>query len=87
MTTRADDGVVVYVNGVEVARKNLNAGAVTQGTYANAAVSAATAVSTPFVFDVPASAFVAGTNVIAVEVHSNYRSTPSHSFELSAVTS
>ena len=87
VTTRADDGVVVYVNGVEVARKNLNAGPVTQGTYANAAVSASAAVGTPLVFDVPASAFQVGTNVIAVEVHSNYRSTPSHSFELSAVAS
>ncbi|TFB16944.1 hypothetical protein E3V93_10070 [Microbacterium sp. 3H14] len=87
VTTRADDGIVVYVNGVEVARKNIDPGTVTQNTYANAAVSATNAVNTPFVFDVPASAFQVGTNVIAVEVHSNYRSTPSHSFELSAVTS
>jgi hypothetical protein len=87
VTTRADDGIVVYVNGVEVARKNLDPGAVTQGEYANAAVSATTAVSNPFVFDVPASAFHTGDNVIAAEVHSNYRSTPSHSFELSAVAS
>lgn len=87
VTTRADDGVVVYVNGVEVARKNISAGPVTQSTYANAAVSAAAAVGTPFVFDVPASAFQVGANVISVEVHSNYRSTPSHSFELSAVAS
>lgn len=87
VTTRADDGIVVYVNGVEVARKNLNAGAVTQLTYANTAVSATNAVNTPFVFDVPVAAFQTGRNVIAVEVHSNYRSTPSHSFALSAVKS
>ena len=87
VTTRADDGIVVYVNGVEVARRNLDPGTVTQGTYANAAVSASTVASNPFVFDVPAAALHEGTNVIAVEVHSNYRSTPSHSFALSAVTS
>lgn len=87
VTTRADDGIVLYVNGVEVARKNIDPGPVTQTTYANAAVSATTVASTPFVFDVPASAFHAGDNVIAAEVHSNYRSTPSHSFDLSAVKS
>lgn len=87
VTTRADDGIVVYVNGVEVARKNIDAGPVTENTYANVAVSASTAVSTPFVFDVPSAAFQVGANVIAVEVHSNYRTTPSHSFALTAAKS
>ena len=85
LTTRADDGIVVYVNGVEVLRRNINAGVVTSGTYANVAVSASTAVANPVTVSVPGSALRTGTNVIAVEVHSNYRSTPSHSFELSAV--
>ncbi|WP_298040041.1 fibrinogen-like YCDxxxxGGGW domain-containing protein [uncultured Microbacterium sp.] len=86
LTTRADDGIVVYVNGTEVARKNIDAGPVTPGTYANAAVSASVAASTPLVVEVPASAFIVGNNTIAVEVHSNYRSTPSHSFALMAVS-
>ncbi|TFC46643.1 fibrinogen-like YCDxxxxGGGW domain-containing protein [Cryobacterium shii] len=85
LTTRADDGIVAYVNGVEVLRKNINAGAVTSTTYATVAVSASTAVANPVTVSVPGSALRTGANVIAVEVHSNYKSTPSHSFELSAV--
>jgi hypothetical protein len=85
LTTRADDGIVVYVNGVEVARQNIDPGAVTQNTYANKAVSAANAVANPVIITLPAADFTTGTNVISAEVHSNYRATPSHSFELSAV--
>jgi len=85
LTTRADDGIVVYLNGVEVLRKNISAGAVTSATYATVAVSASSAVANPITISLPGTALKTGTNVIAVEVHSNYRSTPSHSFELSAV--
>ncbi|WP_157811208.1 delta-60 repeat domain-containing protein [Microbacterium lacus] len=84
-TTRADDGIIVYVNGVEVMRQNIDATVVTQTTYANTAPNAATAASTPFVADIPVSAFTSGTNTVAVEVHSNYRTTPSHSFDMSIV--
>jgi hypothetical protein len=84
LTTRADDGIVVYVNGQEVLRRNLDAGAVSHGTYANAAVSATSAVNNPITVEVPGSALVSGTNVITAEVHSNYRTTPSASFELTA---
>ncbi|HYI33596.1 MAG TPA: delta-60 repeat domain-containing protein [Glaciibacter sp.] len=84
LTTRADDGIVVYVNGTEVLRRNIGAGTVTSTTYASTAVSGSTAVANPVTVTVPGSAFVTGTNVIAAEVHSNYRSTTSHSFELSA---
>ncbi|GAB3406172.1 hypothetical protein GCM10027515_20430 [Schumannella luteola] len=87
LTTRADDGIVVYVNGTEVARKNIDAGAVTVGTYANAAPSTAAAVAAPVTVTVPASAFVNGRNVISAEVHANYRSTPNTSFELTATAS
>jgi hypothetical protein len=84
LTTRADDGIVVYVNGTEVLRRNIDPGAVTSGTYANVAVSASNAVANPVTLTLPGSAFVTGTNVITAEVHSNYRSTPSASFELTA---
>jgi len=84
ITTRADDGVIVYVNGTEVGRKNMTAGTSGPSDFANAAVSASSAVANPVEFDVPTSDLQDGDNVIAVEVHSNYRSTPSHSFELSA---
>lgn len=85
LTTRADDGIVVSVNGVEVARKNLDAGPVSHSTYANAAPSTATAVAHPLVVTVPGSAFTTGANLISAEVHSNYRSTPTTSFDLGAV--
>jgi uncharacterized repeat protein (TIGR01451 family) len=59
-----DDGYVVYVNGVEVGRDNMPAGAVTWATPASSAIEDAI-----ISFTVPSSAFVAGNNVIAVEVH------------------
>jgi len=59
-----DDGIVVYVNGVEVSRENIAAGAVSYGTPATTAVEDGV-VS----FSVATSAFVPGNNTIAVEVH------------------
>jgi hypothetical protein len=85
LTTRADDGIIVYVNGTEVLRKNIDPGAVTSATDANVAVSAANAVANPITVTVPGSAFVTGANVITAEVHSNYHTTPSASFELTAM--
>ncbi|MCU1545965.1 MAG: hypothetical protein JWP30_1065 [Homoserinimonas sp.] len=87
LTTRADDGIAVYVNGVEVARRNISAGAISFSTYANAAVTASSAVSNPVTITIPGSAFRNGNNVIAAEVHLNYRTTPSASFELTAKAS
>jgi chitodextrinase len=63
-----DDGALVYLNGVEVARSNMPAGAVTAATPAASDVSGSAEkafVSLP----VPVSALQAGTNVLAVEVH------------------
>lgn len=85
LTTRADDGIVVYVNGTEVGRANMPAGPVGFTTYASSAVTAANAVANPVAFTVPGSLLKSGTNVVTAEVHSNYRSTPSHSFELTGV--
>lgn len=82
LTTRADDGIAVYVNGTEVGRSNLPAGALTAGTYASSAPSTATAIANEVTFDVPVSLLQSGTNSIAVEVHSNYRATPSSSMDL-----
>ncbi|RIX26627.1 fibrinogen-like YCDxxxxGGGW domain-containing protein [Amnibacterium setariae] len=85
LSTRADDGVVVYVNGVEVGRSNMPSGAIGSGTYASSAVSTKSATAAPVTFTVPSSRFVQGENVIAAEVHANYRTTPNSSFDLSAV--
>ena len=84
LTTRADDGVVVYVNGVEVGRANMPTGTISNGTYATSAVTTSSAAAKPVTITVPASRFTSGKNVIAAEVHSNYASTPSASFDLSA---
>ncbi len=82
--TVADDGVVVYVNGTEVGRKNMPAGVVGHGTYASTAVSTPTANTTPFVIEVPVSLLVNGVNTVAVETHINYRGTRDMSMDLTA---
>lgn len=61
-----DDGIVVYVNGVEVYRNNMKTGIVNYLTPATDASDNGT-VTQPFT--ISASAFVSGNNVIAVEIH------------------
>jgi hypothetical protein len=61
-----DDGIVVYVNGIEVYRNRMKAGAVTYTTLGQDAEDNATI--TQF-FDINKTAFVSGVNVIAVEIH------------------
>ena len=78
----ADDGVVVYLNGVEVGRQNLPAGTITSNTYATAAPRSTGANANPVVVSIPASALVNGTNVVAAQTHLNYRSTPDALFRL-----
>ncbi|MET0468194.1 MAG: hypothetical protein ABWZ87_05600, partial [Aeromicrobium sp.] len=82
LTTRADDGVAVYVNGTEVGRSNLPTGTLTPSTYASSAPSTATAVANQVTWTVPTDVLVDGANTISVEVHSNYRATPSSSMDL-----
>ncbi len=60
-----DDGAVVYLNGVELTRDNLPAGAISYATLASANSGADAYIPTT----VPVSALVAGDNVLAVEVH------------------
>ncbi len=86
ITTRADDGIVLYVNGTEVGRTNMPEGTIGHGTYATAAPSATTALANPVTLTVPGSLLTTGNNIITAEVHSNYRNTPSTSFDLEATT-
>ena len=66
---KRDDGAVVYVNGVEVARSNMPTGTIGYKTKAVSGVNLSRA-TTPVTFSLPASALTVGTtNVIAVEVH------------------
>ena len=71
LSINRDDGVIVYLNGVEVVRDNLPAGDVNFDTTANTAISGnAEDVYVDFV--IPASLLVAGVNTIAVGVHQTH---------------
>lgn len=61
-----DDGAVFYLNGTEIFRQNMPAGAMTYATSASSPVGDAS-YANPIV--VPASSLVQGANVLAVEVH------------------
>jgi hypothetical protein len=79
----ADDGVVVYLNGVELGRSRLPGGAIGQNTVATGSTGARAAASHRVTFAVPARLLTKGTNVLAASVHANYRATPDLSFDLS----
>lgn len=84
LSVRADDGVVVKINGVEVGRKRVGDGAVGHNSYADKSVNLTTAIADPLEITVPADVLRNGQNRIVVETHLNYRSTPTMSFEMSA---
>ena len=60
-----DDGFILYLNGTEINRTNMPAGAVAHSTFASSAKE--TVVS----FTISASSFATGTNVLAIEMHQN----------------
>jgi hypothetical protein len=79
-TLRADDGAVIFVNGVEVARDNMPTGPIGHNTNAS---------STRYVdedalrdFSLPVGVLIAGENVMAVEVHNRSLSSSDLSFDL-----
>jgi len=75
-----NDGIVVYVNGVERIRDNMPGGAVAYGTLAssNIAPGAAEAVS----YNLSPAFFTAGNNTIAVEVHLRAANSNDMSFDM-----
>lgn len=75
-----DDGAIVYLNGAEVVRSNMPAGAVTHTTRAAANASDEDVF---LVFDVPAMLLRSGVNVLAVEIHQATASSSDISFDLS----
>lgn len=81
LTTWADDGVIVYVNGTEAVRKNLKAGEVKDTSYATAAPQTAKAKASKVTVTVPASALKTGANLISAQVQSNWRATHNISFD------
>ena len=76
-----DDGAVVYLNGVEVARSNLPEGAITFSSLANSAVGGADE-SNFFEFTLDRSALRDGINVVAVELHQSGGGSSDISFDL-----
>lgn len=80
----ADDGAVIYLNGVEVARDNMPAGVITPTTTASS-TRFSTPERTARPFPLPSSALVVGTNVIAVEVHNGWAGSSDLSFNLALV--
>jgi len=77
----SDDGAVVYVNGTEAFRTNMPSGAIAYTTLASTTLfdaAESTFVSAP----ISPSLLVAGTNVIAVEVHQSEPTSSDLSFDL-----
>ena len=77
-----DDGAVVYLNGTEVFRSNMPGGTITYATLASSDVTK-TLETTFYPFSVSPSLLVAGTNLLAVEVHQFAANSPDLSFDLS----
>ncbi len=80
-----DDGAVVYINGTEVQRSNMPSGAIDYFTYASSSVGG----SDEGVFNeyiIPSDQLVAGTNIIAVEIHQRSSSSSDISFDLKLST-
>jgi hypothetical protein len=71
---RRDDGAVVYLNGTEVWRSNMNAGAVSYTTLAPIAVGGAD--ETAFFTTTLPNTLVTGPNVLAVEIHQQATTSP-----------
>lgn len=64
----ADDGFVIYVNGVEAGRFNMNDGKV---SYSTLAIKQSDNMGYPQIMSLDPTLFKTGNNVIAVEVHNN----------------
>ena len=78
---RRDDGIAIYVNGTEVYRNNLAAGA----GYTTLASLASDDGATPQSFSFSPSVLVSGNNVIAVEIHQNSVASSDISFDLELI--
>ncbi|HRO71597.1 MAG TPA: hypothetical protein PK951_14500, partial [Chitinophagaceae bacterium] len=79
MNVKRDDGIAVYVNGVEVYRNNLPAGALAHGTLATNATDNGNAILS---VTLPSTTFTAGNNTIAVEIHQTNATSSDLSFNM-----
>jgi len=76
---RADDGAIVYINGVEVVRDGFTNGEVTSDSVADDATVNETAYDT---FAINQATLTIGTNTIAVEVHQSSATSSDLSFDM-----
>ena len=76
-----DDGAVVYLNGTEVWRINMPTGVIGYTTLASTSVSGGDEAAF-FRTNLNPTAVIAGTNVLAVEIHQNAASSSDISFDL-----
>ena len=81
-----DDGAVVYLNDTEVFRSNMPAGSIVSSTPASSAISG-TAESTFVPASINPALLVAGTNLLAVEIHQNNGSSTDISFDAELIAS
>ena len=82
--TLNDDGVVVYVNGVEAFRSNMPAGDVSYNTYASSAIGGSN--ENDFEEMVTTNLLQNGDNVIAVELHQADAGSSDVGFDMSVVS-
>ena len=76
-----DDGIVIYLNGSEVARENITSGTVLSNTEARNEVSGS-AEDEILTFSLEPGMLLEGNNVLAVEVHQVNPESPDLSFDL-----
>ncbi|HEU0010784.1 MAG TPA: Ig-like domain-containing protein, partial [Verrucomicrobiae bacterium] len=79
MNVKRDDGAVVYLNGVEIARFNMNPGPV---SYLTLALNATDDGANFYPAAVPFSPLVEGNNVLAVGIHQTTNTSSDISFEM-----
>jgi len=80
-----DDGVVIYINGTEVARQNMPGGAVNYLTGASATIGGTDETTYFPSIASPLPGLVEGTNVIAVEVHQHDNQSSDLGFDLELI--
>lgn len=76
-----DDGLIMYVNGTEVLRNNMNQGAQSYTAFSYSGISGSDE-SRVYEHLIPAGPFVNGSNTIAVEVHQDDPASSDVSFDM-----
>lgn len=81
MLFKRDDGIVVYINGVEALRDNMPGGTITASTTASSTIAGLDE-ATFNEATIPASSFQVGDNRIAVEIHQRSAGSSDVSFDM-----